>query len=48
MTKIGGVNKLASNLGNKSEYVPHYRNIQLYLSLGIKLVSVHRVLKNRF
>ena len=30
--KIGGVNKLVSNLGNKSKYVPHYRNIQLYLS----------------
>ena len=43
--KIGGVNKLVSNLGNKSKYVLHYRNLQLYLSLGMKLVSVHRVLK---
>ena len=43
--KIGGVNKLAPNLGNKSKYVLHYRNIQLYLSLGIKLVKIHRVLR---
>ena len=33
------------NLGNKSKHVFHYRNLQLYLSLGIKLVSVHENLK---
>ena len=43
--KIGGVNKLVPNLGNKSKYCLHYRNLQLYLSLGMRLVSVHRVLK---
>ena len=37
--------KLVPNLGNKSKYVLHYRNLQLYLSLGMKLFSVHRVLK---
>ena len=41
--KIGGVNKLVLNLGNKSKYVLHYRNLPLYLSLGIKLVSVYKV-----
>ena len=43
--KVGGVNKLVPNLGNKSKYVFHYRNIHLYLSLGMRLVNVHRVLQ---
>ena len=43
--KIGGVNKLVSSLGNKSKYVAHYRNLHLYLSLGMKLAKVHRILR---
>ena len=43
--KVGGVNKLIPNLGNKSKHVLHYSNIQQYLSLGMKLVNVHRILK---
>ena len=43
--KIGGVNKLVPNLGNKSKYVVHYRHLQLYLSLGMKLTKIHRILK---
>ena len=43
--KIGRVNKLVPNLGNKSKYLLHYKNLQLYLSLGIKLTNVHRILK---
>ena len=43
--KIGGVNKLVPNLHNKSKHVVHYRNLQLYLSLEMKLTKVHRVLK---
>ena len=43
--KIGGVIKLVPNLGNKSKYVVHYKNIHLHLSLGMKLTKVHRILK---
>ena len=41
--KVGDVKKLIPNLGNKTKYVVHYRNIQLYLSLGIKLTKIHSV-----
>ena len=38
--KVGDVKKLISNLGNKTNYVVHYRNLQLYLSLGMKLTKI--------
>lgn len=46
-TKVGGVNKLIPNLDNESKYILHYRNLQLTLSLGMKLIGVHKVSKIR-
>ena len=43
--KVGDVMKLIPNLGNKTNYVLHYRNLQLYLSLGMKLTKIYKVLK---
>ena len=43
-TKIGGVKKLIPNLGDKIEYVVHYKNLKYYFSLGMKLVKIHRIL----
>ena len=43
--KVGDVKKLIPNLGNKTKYVVHYRNIQMHLALGMKLTKIHRVLK---
>ena len=42
---IGQVNKLIPTLNNKEKYVLHYRNLQLYLDLGLNLTKVHRVLE---
>ena len=38
--KVGDVMKLIPNIGNKTNYVLHYRNLQLYLSLGMKLRKI--------
>ena len=42
--KVGGVKKLIPNLYDKIKYVVHYKNLQYYLSLGMKLVKIHTVL----
>ena len=43
--KVGDIKKLIPDLGNKTNYVVYYRNLQLYLSLGMKLTKIHKVLK---
>ena len=45
MISIGNRYKLVPNLINKGRYILHYRTLQLYLSLGIKLSEIHRLLK---
>ena len=42
--KVGGVSKLVLNLRDKKNII-HYRNLQLCLSLGMKLSKIHRVIK---
>ena len=43
--KVGGVIKLVPKLRDKIKYVVHYKNLQYYLLLGMKLIKVHRILK---
>ena len=40
--EIGKVKKLAPNLKNKEKYILHRKNLKLYLSLGMRLLRVHR------
>ena len=42
---IGLVQKLIPTLKKKENYVLHYRNLQLYIDLGLKVTKVHRVLE---
>lgn len=42
--KPSKVAKLITSLSDKKKYKLHYRNLKLYLQLGLKLVKVHRVL----
>ena len=42
--KINKVNKLVPNLRNKTKYVLHHRNLGLYLSLGLRVTKIHRVI----
>ena len=41
--KVGDVKKLIPTLRNKTKYVLHYGNIQMYLFLGMKLIKTHRM-----
>ena len=45
MIKVGDVKKLIPSLGSKVNDVVHYRNLQLYLPVKMKLTKIHRLLK---
>ena len=42
--KVGNVKNLIPNLHDKIKYIVHYRNLQYYLKLGIKLIKIHGIL----
>ena len=44
--KVGVCNKLTPNLMFKYNYVVHYRNLNYYLSQGLILKKVHKILES--
>ena len=43
--KVDDIKKLILNFGDKTNYIVHYKNLRLYLSLGMKLTKIYKVLK---
>ena len=43
--KFSKVEKLVPNFYDKTEYVLHIRNLQLYTSLGMRCTKIHRILE---
>ena len=39
--------KLVPHLGRLKKYVVHYRNLKLYLQLGLEVTKIHRVIRFR-
>ena len=39
--------KLISDLNTKNKYILHYRNLKLYIRLGMKIYMIHRILSFR-
>ena len=43
--KFSIIEKLVPNFYDKKEYVLHIRNLQLYISLGMRCTKIHRILE---
>ena len=43
--KVCDVKTLVPSLSKKANYTVHYIKLQLYLSLGTKLIKIHKILK---
>jgi len=41
---VGGLSKLVPNLHAKKTYVLHSENLKLYVTLGLKMTKIHRIL----
>lgn len=37
--------ELTPNLKDKKHYVIYYRNLELYLQLGLQLTKIHKIIK---
>ena len=46
-TKVSDVKKLVPNKRNKISYTLYYKNLQLYLSLEMKLTKIHKILVSK-
>ena len=44
---IRNIEKLITNLNNKTNYVVHYKNLKLYESLGLKITKIHRGINSK-
>ena len=47
MKKLSGCTKLVPNLHNKVKYIAHYKNLQKYVSLGLQITHIYRILAFR-
>ena len=43
--KMGDVNKVVPILKNKTKYIVRYENLLLYVSLGLQVTKIHKILK---